>query len=150
MTRCTSELERLRVMYKGHWTCRRHMNPRQYLPYDNLHTERGTGQNRATLFLIPCGPSIHPKASNSLHVFKMKYTPVFLFGFAATGAARAKEFANVPPCALNCVDALIAEYTPCSDDDITCICSYQKTLHEHGFQCIIDSCGIEKATGEYF
>lgn len=89
--------------------------------------------------------------SNSIDitcVSKMKYNPVYLVGITATVVARAADTTTVPDCASGCIDKLVSEYTPCNSKDFGCICDYQETLHLHGAQCIIDSCGVQKATGE--
>ncbi|KAK7730604.1 hypothetical protein SLS53_008994 [Cytospora paraplurivora] len=76
----------------------------------------------------------------------MKYNPVYLVGITATVVARAADITTVPDCASGCIDKLVSEYTPCNSKDFGCICNYQETLHLHGAQCIIDSCGVQKAT----
>lgn len=78
----------------------------------------------------------------------MKYTSVFLSASTAISAVKAQDWANVPSCAQDCVSTLIADYTPCNEDDISCVCGYQQTLHENGSDCIVDACGVEEATSE--
>lgn len=73
------------------------------------------------------------------------YCSAFLLGLAAIVAAM--DPVPVPACAVACVEALMAEHTPCSTGDISCICSYEKELHQS--DCVIAACGKEKAEGKF-
>ncbi|ROV96514.1 hypothetical protein VMCG_07842 [Cytospora schulzeri] len=78
----------------------------------------------------------------------MKFSPVTLLGFAAAIAASSPGLSKVPACALSCIETLVPEHTPCSTDDVSCICNYQQKLQDNGVECVVDACGIEKAMDE--
>jgi hypothetical protein len=76
----------------------------------------------------------------------MKYAFVLLA--AATGLVAAQSRADIPECALPCLDKAIADTTSCSVEDTKCVCASFDKIQGPATTCVIKECGPEVAVGK--
>jgi hypothetical protein len=72
----------------------------------------------------------------------MKFTIVTL-AFAALAYAQTR--ADVPACALPCLDSAVQQKTSCATDDYACICKDQSTVKSAATSCVLSKCGTSTA-----
>ncbi|KAJ5348928.1 extracellular membrane [Penicillium brevicompactum] len=75
----------------------------------------------------------------------MKFAAVVL-AFAAL--AHAQSRADVPPCALPCLDDAVKQKTSCATDDYACICKDQDAVKSAATSCVVSKCGISTSENE--
>jgi hypothetical protein len=68
---------------------------------------------------------------------------VVALGFAAL--AHAQTRADVPSCALPCLDDAVKQKTSCATDDYACICKDQSTVKSAATSCVLSKCGTSTA-----
>ncbi|RGP78500.1 extracellular membrane 8-cysteine cfem [Fusarium longipes] len=73
----------------------------------------------------------------------MKYS-VALVAIAAV-AAQAQSLADVPKCALPCLDKAIESETSCETTDTACVCENFSAIRGVATSCVIDACGTDVA-----
>ncbi|KAF9774859.1 hypothetical protein IL306_007103 [Fusarium sp. DS 682] len=75
----------------------------------------------------------------------MKYS----FAIAALAAAvSAQSLADVPKCAIPCLDDAIASETKCDKTDLTCVCKNFDDVRSAATGCVISKCGSDVAINE--
>ena len=74
----------------------------------------------------------------------MKYSFAAL---ALAAVASAQTLADIPACALPCLDSAVASKTSCAQTDIACICKNFTAIEAASTSCIITKCGAAVATG---
>jgi len=72
----------------------------------------------------------------------MKYTFVAL---ALAALAQAQTRADIPSCALPCIDDAVKANTKCSTTDFVCICKDFDVVQAQATSCIITKCGTDVA-----
>jgi hypothetical protein len=77
---------------------------------------------------------------------KMKYSVAFVA--LAAVAAQAQSLADVPKCALPCLDKAIASETSCDKTDLACVCKDFSKVRSVATSCVIDECGTDVAISE--
>jgi len=73
----------------------------------------------------------------------MKYSFVAIATLAAL--AQAQTRADIPACALPCLDAAVTKDTKCSTSDFTCICKNFDAVQADATPCVIEKCGTDVA-----
>ncbi|OBS28173.1 hypothetical protein FPOA_02114 [Fusarium poae] len=76
----------------------------------------------------------------------MKYSVAFVA--LAAVAAQAQSLADVPKCALPCLDKAIASETDCDKTDLACVCKGFSAVRSVATSCVIDECGTDVAINE--
>jgi hypothetical protein len=76
----------------------------------------------------------------------MKYSVAFVA--LAAVAAQAQSLADVPKCALPCLDKAIASETSCDKTDLACVCKDFSKVRSVATSCVIDECGTDVAINE--
>jgi hypothetical protein len=74
---------------------------------------------------------------------KMKYFATVLALSATATAYTIGDF--VPECAVSCLEDAIKSATPCSTDDLNCVCiadNYRAT-YTAGVSCVLQACGSD-------
>jgi cobalamin biosynthesis Mg chelatase CobN len=72
----------------------------------------------------------------------MKYSFVAL---ALAALAQAQTRADIPSCALPCLDAAVTANTKCSTSDYVCICKDFDAVQAQATSCVIQKCGTDVA-----
>ncbi|UKZ83910.1 hypothetical protein TrVFT333_011725 [Trichoderma virens FT-333] len=72
----------------------------------------------------------------------MKYSFVAL---ALAALAQAQTRADIPACALPCLDAAVTANTKCSTSDYVCICKDFDVVQAQATSCVIQKCGTDVA-----
>ncbi|EHK19700.1 uncharacterized protein TRIVIDRAFT_92810 [Trichoderma virens Gv29-8] len=72
----------------------------------------------------------------------MKYSFVAL---ALAALAQAQTRADIPSCALPCLDAAVTANTKCSTSDYVCICKDFDVVQAQATSCVIQKCGTDVA-----
>lgn len=62
--------------------------------------------------------------------------------------ARAQTLADIPACALPCLDTAIAENSDCATTDIPCVCEHFDDIRGSATTCVLDACGPDVALNE--
>ena len=73
------------------------------------------------------------------------------YAFAAAAlvaVASAQSIADIPSCAIGCIEQAVSSATKCSKEDYACICKSQDALTAVGVPCVLEKCGAEKAMNE--
>lgn len=73
----------------------------------------------------------------------MKAATVLAVTFAAL--AQAQTRADIPSCALPCLDAAVTANTKCSTTDYACICKDFSAVQTSATSCVIEKCGADVA-----
>lgn len=73
----------------------------------------------------------------------MKAATVLAVAFAAL--AQAQTRADIPSCALPCLDAAVTANTKCATTDYTCICKDFSAVQTAATSCVISKCGADVA-----
>lgn len=73
----------------------------------------------------------------------MKTAFVALAALAAL--AQAQTRADIPSCALPCLDAAITANTKCSTTDFVCVCKDFNAVQADATSCVIEKCGADVA-----
>ncbi|UNI17756.1 hypothetical protein JDV02_004076 [Purpureocillium takamizusanense] len=73
----------------------------------------------------------------------MKFTAAAIVAFAAL--ASAQTLADIPSCAIPCLDSSIKKNTECSTTDVSCICKSFDKIQGDATTCVIDKCGTDAA-----
>ncbi|KAL7921317.1 hypothetical protein ACQKWADRAFT_129645 [Trichoderma austrokoningii] len=73
----------------------------------------------------------------------MKAATIFAVTFAAL--AQAQTRADIPSCALPCLDDAVKANTKCSTTDYACICKDFSTVQTAATSCVISKCGADVA-----
>ncbi|KAJ4130156.1 hypothetical protein NW768_007138 [Fusarium equiseti] len=76
----------------------------------------------------------------------MKYSVAFVA--LAAAAAQAQSLADVPKCAIPCLDKAIESKTKCETTDLACICESFDEVRSSATSCVIDECGSDVAINE--
>ncbi|RGP65770.1 cfem domain-containing [Fusarium sporotrichioides] len=76
----------------------------------------------------------------------MKYSVAFVA--LAAVAAQAQSLADVPKCAIPCLDKAIASETDCEVTDLACVCKGFSAVRSVATSCVIDECGTDVAINE--
>ncbi|KAF5228110.1 hypothetical protein FAUST_11314 [Fusarium austroamericanum] len=76
----------------------------------------------------------------------MKYSVAFVA--LAAVAAQAQSLADVPKCAIPCLDKAIASETSCDKTDLACVCKGFSAVRSKATSCVIDECGTDVAINE--
>ncbi|CEI65947.1 hypothetical protein FVEN_g7390 [Fusarium venenatum] len=76
----------------------------------------------------------------------MKYSVAFVA--LAAVAAQAQSLADVPKCAIPCLDKAIASETDCDKTDLACVCKDFSAVRSVATSCVIDECGTDVAINE--
>ncbi|KAL7894036.1 hypothetical protein HDV63DRAFT_161898 [Trichoderma sp. SZMC 28014] len=76
----------------------------------------------------------------------MKAATVLAVAFAAL--AQAQTRADIPSCALPCLDSAVTANTKCATTDYTCICKDFDAVQTAATSCVIQKCGIDVATSK--
>ncbi|EKJ74699.1 hypothetical protein FPSE_05167 [Fusarium pseudograminearum CS3096] len=76
----------------------------------------------------------------------MKYSVAFVA--LAAVAAQAQSLADVPKCAIPCLDKAIASETSCDKTDLACVCKDFSAVRSKATSCVIDECGTDVAINE--
>ncbi|KAF5020619.1 hypothetical protein F66182_7350 [Fusarium sp. NRRL 66182] len=75
----------------------------------------------------------------------MKYSLAFA---ALVAAVQAQTLADVPECAIPCLDDAIASETNCETTDLACVCQNFNDVRSAATSCVIDECGSDVAINE--
>ncbi|KAM5356587.1 hypothetical protein ACJ41O_003233 [Fusarium nematophilum] len=75
----------------------------------------------------------------------MKYS---LVAIALAAAAQAQTLADVPECAIPCLDDAISSETSCEKTDLVCVCENFDAIRSKATSCVIDECGSDVAINE--
>ncbi|KAM0460024.1 hypothetical protein ACHAO4_002152 [Trichoderma viride] len=75
----------------------------------------------------------------------MKFT-LALATFVA--AVYGQTVANIPACAIPCLNAAIAKDTTCSTTDYACACKSFNAIQNDSTACIVAACGATVAIGQ--
>lgn len=73
------------------------------------------------------------------------------YAFAAVALAalaRAQTLADVPKCAIPCLDKSIADNTSCETTDLACVCESFDKVQGDATTCVIKECGAEVALND--
>lgn len=73
---------------------------------------------------------------------KMKFTLLII---ACAALVHASSRADIPPCAIPCLDNAVHEKTRCATDDYACICKDQDAVKSAASNCVISKCGAGTA-----
>ncbi|KAF4470570.1 extracellular membrane CFEM domain-containing [Fusarium albosuccineum] len=76
----------------------------------------------------------------------MKYSVAVLALVAA--AVQAQTLADVPECAIPCLDDAISSETDCKTTDLVCVCKNFDDVRSAATSCVIDKCGSDVAINE--
>ncbi|KAL6900469.1 hypothetical protein GGI43DRAFT_383944 [Trichoderma evansii] len=76
----------------------------------------------------------------------MKAATVLAVTFAAL--AQAQTRADIPSCALPCLDAAVTANTKCATTDYTCICKDFTAVQTAATSCVISKCGADVAVNK--
>ncbi|KAF5003162.1 hypothetical protein FDECE_10276 [Fusarium decemcellulare] len=76
----------------------------------------------------------------------MKYSVAVLALVAA--AVQAQTLADVPKCAIPCLDDAISSETDCKTTDLVCVCKNFDDVRSAATSCVIDKCGSDVAINE--
>ncbi|KAL4726960.1 Effector cfem1 [Fusarium chlamydosporum] len=75
----------------------------------------------------------------------MKYSVAFV---ALAAAVSAQSLADVPKCAIPCLDKAIESETKCETTDLACVCKNFSDVRSAATSCVIDECGSDVAINE--
>lgn len=73
------------------------------------------------------------------------------YAFAAVAlaaVARAQTLADIPECALPCLDKSIADNTDCKTTDLACVCENFDAVQGDATACVLKECGSDVAINE--
>lgn len=76
----------------------------------------------------------------------MKYSVAFV---ALAAAVSAQSLADVPKCAIPCLDKAIESETKCETTDLACVCKNFSDVRSAATSCVIDECGSDVAISEF-
>lgn len=63
----------------------------------------------------------------------------------AAAAARAQSAADLPACAVSCLNDAVTQSTTCAVDDFACICGDFSAIQGVATGCILAACGADVA-----
>lgn len=75
----------------------------------------------------------------------MKYA---LAAIALAAIAQAQTLADVPECAIPCLDKSIKDNTSCETTDLACVCENFDKVQGDATSCVVEECGAEVALNE--
>ncbi|KAF4979722.1 hypothetical protein FZEAL_4117 [Fusarium zealandicum] len=75
----------------------------------------------------------------------MKFT---LAALALVAAAQAQSLADVPKCAIPCLDDAVESETSCETTDLACICKSFEDVRTAATSCVLEKCGSDVALNE--
>lgn len=76
----------------------------------------------------------------------MKYSFVAL---ALVAAAQAQTRADIPECAISCLDNAIESETKCDVKDYVCVCENFSKVRSIATTCVIKECGADVAVSKF-
>lgn len=72
----------------------------------------------------------------------MKYA---FAAIALAAVASAQSLADIPKCAIPCLDESISKNTDCETTDLACVCKNFKEVQGDATSCVIEKCGSDVA-----
>ena len=68
-----------------------------------------------------------------------------IVAFAFAALAHAQTLADVPSCAVPCLEDAVKQKTGCSTSDYGCICQNKSAVQSAATECVVSKCGVDTA-----